>query len=192
MPPFHGKAIIFSAPSGAGKTTLVHYLLAINPNLSFSISATTRSPRADELHERDYYFFTPDQFRQKLEKQAFIEWEEVYPDRYYGTLQSEIERIWAQQKNVIFDVDVKGGVNLKNYFGNQALAIFVRPPSLSKLRERLLTRNTDSPQSIQHRLDKAEYELEFENFFDITVINDDLDEAKQRVQQLYQAFTSSS
>ena len=191
MPPFHGKAIIFSAPSGAGKTTLVQHLLATNPNLSFSISATTRSPRGNETHKQDYYFFTADEFRQKLQEDAFIEWEEVYSDRYYGTLKSEIERIWAQQKNVIFDVDVKGGINLKNHFGDRALAIFVRPPSRDKLQERLLARNTDSSQIIQHRLDKAEYELEFEKFFDVTVVNDDLAEAKQQVQQLYRAFTTS-
>ncbi|MEM8968945.1 MAG: guanylate kinase [Bacteroidota bacterium] len=191
MLPFHGKAIIFSAPSGAGKTTLVQHLLTTNPNLSFSISATTRSPRGNETHKQDYYFFTADEFRQKLQEDAFIEWEEVYSDRYYGTLKSEIERIWAQQKNVIFDVDVKGGINLKNHFGDRALAIFVRPPSRDKLQERLLARNTDSSQSIQHRLDKAEYELEFEKFFDVTVVNDDLAEAKQQVQQLYQAFTTS-
>jgi len=189
MPPFQGKAIIFSAPSGSGKTTLVHYLLATNSNLSFSVSATTREQRGSEIHEHDYYFFSPDKFRQKLQEHAFVEWQEVYPDRYYGTLKSEIDKIWKGQKNVIFDVDVKGGVNLKNYFGDRALAIFVRPPSLNTLQERLSARNTDSAQSIQHRLDKAEYELEFEKLFDVTVVNDDLGEAKREVQQLYQTFT---
>ena len=190
MSPFQGKAIIFSAPSGSGKTTLVHHLLATNPNLSFSVSATTRAQRGDEVNERDYYFFSPDEFRQKLQEGAFIEWQEVYPDRYYGTLKSEIDKIWADQKNVIFDVDVKGGVNLKKYFGDRALAVFVRPPSLTTLKDRLLARNTDSAQSIEHRLNKAEYELEFDKRFDTTLVNDDLHEAKQKVQQLYQAFTS--
>ena len=189
MSPFQGKAIIFSAPSGSGKTTLVRYLLTTNSNLSFSISATTRTQRDSEIHERDYYFFSPDEFRQELQKDAFIEYQEVYPDCYYGTLKSEIDRIWSDQKNVIFDVDVKGGVNLKNYFGDQALAIFVRPPSLDTLQERLSARNTDSVQSIQHRLDKAEYELKFEKLFDVTVLNDDLEEAKREVQQLYRTFT---
>ncbi|WKN44496.1 guanylate kinase [Tunicatimonas pelagia] len=189
MSPFQGKAIIFSAPSGSGKTTLVHYLLAVNPNLSFSISATTREQRGSETHERDYYFFSPNEFRQQLQKDAFIEWQEVYPDRYYGTLKSEIDRIWRSQKNVIFDVDVKGGINLKSYFGDRALAVFVRPPSLEALKDRLLARNTDSAQSIQHRLEKTEYELGFEKYFDATVVNDDLEKAKQEVQQLYQAFT---
>lgn len=189
MPPFYGRAIIFSAPSGSGKTTLVHHLLSSNTDLSFSISATTRSRRGNEVDGKDYYFFTPDEFRQKLQENAFVEWQEVYPDRFYGTLKSEIDKIWDNQKNVIFDVDVKGGINLKNYFGDRALAIFVRPPSMKVLEERLTSRNTDSLESIQHRLAKAEYELKFEDLFDVTVVNDDLEEAKQEIQQLYDDFT---
>ena len=189
MLPSSGRAIIFSAPSGSGKTTLVHHLLTLNSDLSFSVSATTRERRGSEVHEHDYYFFTPNEFRQKLKEDAFIEWQEVYPDRYYGTLKSEIDKIWAKKKNVIFDVDVKGGVNLKNYFGDQALAIFVRPPSLEILKKRLLARNTDTSESIQHRIDKAEYELKFEKLFDVTVVNNELEQAKQEVQKLYRAFT---
>lgn len=189
MPPFYGRAVIFSAPSGSGKTTLVHHLLSSNADLSFSISATTRGKRGNEVAGKDYYFFTPNEFRQKLQENAFVEWQEVYPDRFYGTLKSEIDRIWANQKNVIFDVDVKGGINLKNYFGDRALSIFVRPPSIKSLKERLILRNTDSPESIQHRLAKAEYELKFEGLFDVTVINDDLEEAKQEIQRLYDNFT---
>nr|WKN40007.1 guanylate kinase [Tunicatimonas sp. TK19036] len=189
MPSFYGRAIIFSAPSGSGKTTLVHHLLDSNPDLSFSISATTREKRGNELEAKDYYFLTPNAFRQKLHENAFIEWQEVYRDRFYGTLKSEIERIWADKKNVIFDVDVKGGINLKNYFGDRALAIFVRPPSLQILEERLRARNTDSPDSIKQRLEKAQYELKFENVFDVSVVNNDLEQAKLEVQRLYDTFT---
>ena len=189
MPSFYGRAIIFSAPSGSGKTTLVHHLLDSNPDLSFSISATTREKRGNELEAKDYYFLTPNAFRQKLHENAFIEWQEVYRDRFYGTLKSEIERIWADKKNVIFDVDVKGGINLKNYFGDRALAIFVHPPSLQILEERLRARNTDSPDSIKQRLEKAQYELKFENVFDVSVVNNDLEQAKLEVQRLYDTFT---
>ncbi|MEM9671198.1 MAG: guanylate kinase [Cyclobacteriaceae bacterium] len=188
MPPSPGRAIIFSAPSGSGKTTLVHHLLSSNTNLSFSVSATTRSKRRKEMHGSDYYFFTPPEFRQKLQEDAFIEWEEVYPDCYYGTLKSEIDEIWANGKNVIFDVDVKGGINLKKYFGDRALAVFVRPPSLAVLEERLKARNTETPESLQKRISKAEYELKFEDLFDVTVVNDDLTQAKQEVQKLYANF----
>lgn len=188
MPPFYGRAIIFSAPSGSGKTTLVHHLLSSNPDLSFSVSATTRSRRGKELPGKDYYFFTPHEFREKLHEDAFVEWQEVYPDRYYGTLKSEIDRVWANQKNVIFDVDVKGGINLKNYFGDRALAIFVRPPSIQVLEQRLTARNTETPESLRDRLAKAEYELKFEELFDTTVVNDDLERTKQEVQKLYTNF----
>lgn len=188
MPPSPGRAIIFSAPSGSGKTTLVHYLLSSNPDLSFSVSATTRSKRDKEVHGHDYYFFTPPEFRQKLQEDAFIEWQEVYPDCYYGTLKSEIDEIWARGKNVIFDVDVKGGINLKNYFGDRALAVFVRPPSLPVLEKRLKARNTETPESLRNRLAKAEYELKFEDLFDVTVVNNDLTQAKREVQKLYTNF----
>jgi guanylate kinase len=188
MPSFYGRAIIFSAPSGSGKTTLVHHLLSSNTDLSFSISVTTREKRNNEVDGRDYYFITPAEFRQKLQENAFIEWQEVYRDRFYGTLKTEIERIWADKKNVIFDVDVKGGINLKNYFGDRALAIFVRPPSLQVLKQRLQFRNTDSSESIKQRLEKAEYELKFENLFDVSVINDDLEQSKREIQRLYNDF----
>lgn len=188
MPPSPGRAIIFSAPSGSGKTTLVHHLLSSNPDLSFSVSATTRGKRGKETHGNDYYFFTPPEFRKKLQEDAFIEWQEVYPDCYYGTLKSEIDEIWARGKNVIFDVDVKGGINLKNYFGDRALAIFVRPPSLEVLEERLKARNTETPESLRNRLAKAEYELKFEDLFDVTVVNNDLTQARQEVQELYTNF----
>jgi len=171
---------------------LVHHLLSSNPDLSFSVSATTRGKRGKEVHGNDYYFFTPTEFRQKLQEDAFIEWQEVYPDCYYGTLKSEIDGIWARGKNVIFDVDVKGGINLKNYFGDRALAIFVRPPSLTVLEERLNARNTETPESLRNRLAKAEYELKFEDLFDVTIVNNDLTQAKQEVQKLYTNFIDQS
>jgi guanylate kinase len=183
-----GKAFIFSAPSGSGKTTIVRYLLEHNPNLSFSISACTRPRRPNEADGRDYYFMTPEEFRFRIGEQAFVEWEEVYSGKYYGTLKSEIERIWAQGKHVIFDVDVQGGVNLKKYFGDHALAVFVKVPTLDKLKDRLISRNTESPESLQQRLDKAEEELQFEKDFDVTLVNDDLEKTLQLAQHYYQQF----
>lgn len=180
-----GKAIIFSAPSGSGKTTLVKHLLDHNPDLVFSVSATTREKRPQEQDQRDYYFLTSPTFKAKIKEDAFAEWEEVYPDRFYGTLKSEIARIWQQGKNVIFDVDVKGGLSLKHYFQDRALAVFVKVPSLTALENRLVARNTESPEKIAERVRKAEYEMTFEPKFDVTVVNDRLEQSLRQVQQLY-------
>jgi len=187
-----GKAIIFSAPSGSGKTTIVKRLVEQNPDLEFSISACTRDRRGrQEENGKDYYFLSPKEFKSKIDNKEFVEWEEVYAGNFYGTLKSEIERIWAQRKNVVFDVDVKGGLNLKKYFGEKALAIFVKAPSLKVLEQRLRIRNTDSEDSISRRLFKAKFELSFEDQFDVTLLNQDLEESVLRAHQLYQKFTES-
>lgn len=186
-----GKAFIFSAPSGSGKTTIVKHLLKQNSDLSFSISACTRPQRPNEVSGRDYYFMTPDEFKSHIHKQDFVEWEEVYSGKYYGTLKSEIERIWEQGKHVIFDVDVQGGMNLKKYFGDAALAVFVRVPSLEKLKERLSARNTETAESLQQRLVKAKEELLYESSFDITLVNDDLQQTLEQAQLFYEQFANS-
>jgi len=184
-----GKAIIFSAPSGSGKTTLVKHLLQNNPDLGFSISASTRDRRGrSEQHGKDYYFLTPEEFKKKIDNDEFIEWEEVYEGNYYGTLKSEIERIWNEGKNVIFDVDVKGGLNLKKYFGDKALAIFVKVPSLEILEERLKNRGTESHASLSQRLFKAKFEMTFQDKFDVVLVNADLDKSLAEAQRLYDAF----
>lgn len=184
-----GKAFIFSAPSGSGKTTIVQHLLKNDPRLGFSISACTRDKRGrTEENGKDYYFLTPDEFKQNIDAKKFIEWEEVYPGNFYGTLESEIQRIWDSGKHVIFDVDVKGGLNLKKYFGNNGLAIFVKVPSLDTLSERLNDRGTDSPKSISQRLFKAKFELQFENHFDLTLINQDLNDSFCEAQTLVDDF----
>nr|WP_321408708.1 guanylate kinase [uncultured Carboxylicivirga sp.] len=183
-----GKLIIFSAPSGSGKSTIVQALLKKNFNLEFSISATSRAPRGEEQNGIEYYFLTPEQFRQKIKENAFLEWEEVYTDTYYGSLRSEVERITNDGNNVVFDVDVVGGVNIKKEFGNTALSIFVQPPSIEALKERLINRATDSPEKIQERLAKAEYELGFASKFDKVVINDNLEEAIKEAEDLLTKF----
>jgi guanylate kinase len=186
-----GKAFIFSAPSGSGKTTIVKHLLANNDNLSFSISACTRDKRGrTELDGKDYYFLTPSEFKYKIDNNEFIEWEEVYPGNFYGTLKSEIERIWQAGKCVIFDVDVKGGLSLKNYFKEQALAVFVKVPSLEILKERLSHRASETPESLSQRLFKARFELEFENKFDVTILNNTLDTSLNEAQQIVSDFIS--
>ncbi|MEO5645423.1 MAG: guanylate kinase [Bacteroidia bacterium] len=172
-----GKLIIFSAPSGAGKTTIVHRLLAQIPTLEFSVSATSRAPRGDENHGVDYYFFSPDEFRKRVNEDEFVEWEEVYPGQMYGTLLSEVDRIWRKGHHVIFDVDVKGGLNLKKKFGSEALAIFVRPPSMEALEERLRSRATEPEEKIRIRLAKASSELSYESRFDAVVVNNELERA---------------
>ncbi|MCA1752661.1 MAG: guanylate kinase [Cryomorphaceae bacterium] len=172
-----GKCIIVSAPSGSGKTTIVKHLLKAVPGLQFSVSATSRGPRPTERHEKDYYFMDPDGFRKKIEEGAFLEWEEVYTGQYYGTLKSEVERIRYSGGHVIFDLDVEGGVNLKKYFGGEALAIFIRPPSIEALEARLRNRSTESEENLKVRLDKAKYELEFSGKFDYVLVNDDLNTA---------------
>lgn len=185
-----GKLIIFSAPSGSGKTTLVHYVMSKIPYLSFSISAASRKKRVGEKDGKDYYFITADQFRSKIKYDEFIEWEEVYTDHYYGTLKTEVERIRNSGKHVAFDVDVIGGLNIKKQFGSEALAVFVKPPSVDVLKERLKNRATDSAEAIRTRIEKAESELAFENQFDVVIINDDLETAKQNTLETIQAFLS--
>lgn len=185
-----GKALIFSAPSGSGKTTLVKHLLSINPNdLGFSISASTRDKRGRiEQHGKDYYFLTPEDFKKKIDGDEFIEWEEVYEGNFYGTLKSEIERLWAEGKDVIFDVDVKGGLSLKKYFGDKALAIFVKVPSLEVLKERLKDRGTESAESLSRRLFKAQFEMSFQDKFDVILVNETLEKSLAEAQQLYNDF----
>ncbi len=180
--------MIFSAPSGSGKTTIVQHLLQKYPNLGFSISACTRARRGHEQDGLDYYFLTPSDFRKKIDDQAFVEWEQVYSGMYYGTLKSEVERLWNLSKHVLFDVDVKGGINLKNYFGEKALSIFVKVPSLSLLEQRLRKRGTESEEKIQQRLSKAAYELTYEGRFDVTLLNADLEETLAKAEKLIEAF----
>jgi len=184
-----GKAIIFSAPSGSGKTTIVKHLLATNSDLGFSISASTRDKRGrTETHGKDYYFLSPEDFKAKIDDDAFIEWEEVYEGNFYGTLKSEIDRIWKEGKNVIFDVDVKGGLNLKKYFGKKALSVFVKVPSMDVLKERLKDRGTESEESLSRRLFKAKFEMGFQNKFDVVLINENLDKSLAEAQRLYNEF----
>lgn len=184
-----GKAIIFSAPSGSGKTTIVKHLIQHNPDLGFSISASTRDKRGrTEQHGKDYYFLTPEEFKKKIDEEEFVEWEEVYAGNFYGTLKSEIQRVWDSGKNVIFDVDVKGGLNLKKYFGDKALAIFVKVPSLDVLKERLNDRGTETPESLSRRLFKAQFEASFQDKFDVVLVNEDLDKSLEEAQLLYDNF----
>ena len=173
-----GKLIIFSAPSGSGKSTIINYLLTQNLNLHFSISATSRAPRGTEKNGVEYYFLTPEEFRNRIEAGDFLEYEEVYTDKFYGTLKSEVERILSKGDNVIFDVDVVGGCNIKKFYGNRALSVFIQPPSVEELRKRLEGRGTDAPDIIESRIAKAEFELGFANKFDTVIINDDLEQAK--------------
>lgn len=187
--PFQGKVIIFSAPSGSGKTTIVKYLSEHNPNLGFSISACTRDKRGrKEENGKDYYFLTPHEFKHKIDAGEFIEWEEVYQGAFYGTLKSEVERIWKEEKHVIFDVDVKGGLNLKKYYGDKALAVFVKVASLEELERRLRERKTESQESISTRLFKVKFEMEFEDQFDVTLVNDNLEDTLQKSQKLLNDF----
>jgi len=186
-----GKLIIFSAPSGAGKTTIVKHLLQKFPTLSFSISATTRELRGAEQHENDYYFITKEDFLHRVARQEFVEFEEVYNGTFYGTLRSEIERIWNEGKHVIFDIDVEGGLRLKRKYEEDALAIFVQPPSLEALKERLTGRGTDSPSKLQERFIKAEKELEYADKFDVILKNYDLATACKEAEELVAAFINS-
>jgi guanylate kinase len=184
-----GKAIIFSAPSGSGKTSLVRHLIQHIPNLGFSISACTRDKRGrHEVHGRDYYFLTIDEFKKNIDQDAFVEWEEVYEGNFYGTLKEEVQRIWDNGKAVIFDVDVKGGLALKKYFGAQALAIFVKVPSLEVLKTRLNDRGTESEESLSRRLYKAQFEAKFEPQFDVSILNDDFERSSQEAVTLVSEF----
>jgi guanylate kinase len=183
------KAIIFSAPSGSGKTTIVRHLLKIfNADLAFSVSATNRSPRGEENNGIDYYFLTNEEFKDNIKKGEFLEWEEVYPGRYYGTLRSEVQRIWSLGKAVIFDIDVEGGLNLKKQFGKNALAVFVMPPSIKALEERLNSRQTDTVESINQRIAKAEQELKTAEKFDCIIINEDLEKAFNDAEKIANEF----
>jgi guanylate kinase len=186
-----GKLVIFSAPSGAGKTTIVHHLLKKIPNLEFSISATTRQRRGDEVDKKDYYFISKEEFLHRIAKKQFVEFEEVYSGTFYGTLRDEIERIWASGKTVIFDIDVEGGLHLKKKYEDQALAIFVQPPSLEVLKQRLAGRGTDSAEKLQERFIKAEKELNYAPKFDIILKNYDLNTACEEAEKLVTDFINS-
>lgn len=182
------KAVIFSAPSGAGKTTIVHYLLEAFDALEFSISACSRPRRHNERKGKDYHFLSIEDFKNKIANDEFVEWEEVYKNNFYGTLKAEVERIWSEGKTVIFDVDVVGGLNLKKYFGDNALAIFVKPPSIAHLEKRLRTRETETEASIARRIGKAEEELKTAASFDYILLNDNLEEAFIEAEQVIEAF----
>ena len=183
------KVLIFSAPSGAGKSTIVGHILGIwKDTMEFSISATSRAPRGTEQNGREYHFVSPDEFRRLISEDSFVEYEEVYKDHFYGTLKSEVERIWAAGHVIIFDVDVKGGVNLKKYFGEKALSIFIKAPSVETLRQRLVKRGTDSPEAIAERVEKASQEMEYAPQFDYVLINDDLDTAFGEVEKVVEDF----
>ena len=172
-----GKLFIFSAPSGSGKTTVVRHLLNNFPDFEFSVSATSRPPRPNEKHGVDYFFLTPEEFKEKISNGEFLEWEEVYNGTYYGTLKSEIDRIRDNGKHIVFDVDVVGGVNIKKHYGNEAMAVFIKPPSLEELGKRLQLRSTETPETLRKRLEKAEWELGFASGFDTVLVNDKLDQA---------------
>ena len=183
-----GKLIIFSAPSGSGKSTIINYFLQQSLRLRFSISATSRAPRGTEKNGVEYYFLTPEEFKTRIAQGDFLEYEEVYTDKFYGTLKSEVERIIQEGDNVIFDVDVVGGCNIKRFYGDRALSVFIQPPSIEELRKRLIGRGTDTPEVIESRIAKAAYELGFADKFDVVVINDDLETAKAKALQVIQAF----
>jgi guanylate kinase len=183
-----GKCVIFSAPSGAGKTTIVHHLLDKDLGLEFSVSACSREPRPNEVDGKDYHFLGVDKFKEKIKEGAFVEWEEVYSNNFYGTLYAEIERIWNEGKTVIFDVDVIGGLNLKRKFQEQALAIFVQPPSYTELERRLRSRSTETESKINQRMEKAKKELKFAPEFDHIIVNDELEAAIAEAEQLVREF----
>ena len=184
----NGKVVIFSAPSGAGKSTVVHHLLELHPEFEFSVSATSRPPRGEEKDGVDYYFIDANTFRELIAQGAFVEHEEVYRDRFYGTLKSEVDRIWSKGHVILFDVDVKGGCSIKQYYGDEALSLFIQPPSIDELKRRLVNRGTDSLEDIEKRLSKASYELTFAEKFDKILINDDLEIAKAKALEIVSEF----
>ena len=186
-----GKLIVFSAPSGSGKTTIVKHLLQVNLNLDFSISATSRAKRGTEIHGKDYYFISPKDFRDHIEQNNFVEWEEVYANNYYGTLKDEVARIWKEGKHVIFDIDVIGGLNIKEKYPEQTLAIFVKPPSLEEMERRLRNRGTDSEEKIIERVAKAAKEMKYAKEFDVILVNDDLEKSKKEAFNLVEKFIES-
>ena len=183
-----GKLVIFSAPSGSGKSTIINFLLKQGLNLHFSISATSREPRGNEKHGVEYYFLSPEEFKSKIAANEFLEYEEVYTDKYYGTLKSEVERLLTNGNNVVFDVDVVGGCNIKQYYGDRALSLFIQPPGIEVLRSRLEGRGTDSPEVIESRLAKATYEMTFAPKFDKVIVNDEIETAKVETLQVIRAF----
>ena len=185
------KLIIFSAPSGSGKSTIINYLLKQNLNLAFSISATSRPPRGTEQHGVEYFFLSPEEFRQRIANDEFLEYEEVYEDRFYGTLKAQVERQLEAGQNVVFDVDVVGGCNIKQFYGERALSIFIQPPSIEALRQRLEGRGTDTPEVIEDRLAKASYELTFAPKFDKVIVNDDLEKAQAETLEVLQEFLNA-
>jgi len=185
------KVVIFSAPSGSGKSTIVGHLLPLHPEMEFSVSATSRPPRGKERNGIEYHFFSADEFRQMIEEDRFVEYEQVYEGRYYGTLKSEVEKIWAKGHVIVFDVDVKGGVNLKKYFGDKALSVFIKAPSVEVLRKRLLSRATDSPEAIAERVAKATEEMTYEDKFDYCLVNDRLEDAFAESEALVDLFLES-
>lgn len=183
-----GKLIIFSAPSGSGKSTIINYLLTQGLNLAFSISATSRPPRGTEQHGVEYFFLTPEEFRSRIENNEFLEYEEVYKDRYYGTLKAQVEKQLEAGQNVVFDVDVVGGCNIKKFYGDRALSVFIQPPSVEELRHRLEGRGTDAPEVIESRIAKAEFELSFAPQFDRIIVNDNLETAKAETLAVIREF----
>lgn len=185
-----GKLIIISAPSGTGKSTIIGWLMKEHPelNLAFSISCTSRPPRGTEQNGVEYFFLTPEEFRQRIDNDEFLEYEEVYEGRFYGTLKAQVERQLEAGQNVVFDVDVKGGVNIKNYYGDEAMSLFIQPPSIAELRKRLEGRGTDTPEVIDQRIARAEFELTFADKFDKIVVNDDLAQAEQDALRLVKGF----
>lgn len=184
-----GKLLIFSAPSGSGKTTLVNYLLSEIPEMAFSVSATSRAPRGNEINGKEYYFITLEEFKKRVENGEFLEWQEVYPGRCYGTLLSVVEKMREEGKHVVFDVDVVGGTNIKKYYGDEALSIFIQAPSIEALRERLVGRQTDSMEEIERRLAKADWEMNFaKDKFDTIIINDELETAKSEILAVVKDF----
>lgn len=186
------KVIIFSAPSGAGKSTIVNHILGLHPEMEFSVSATSRAPRGKEQNGREYWFFTADEFRKMIAEDKFVEYEEVYPGSFYGTLKSEVEKIWSRGHVIVFDIDVKGGVNVKRIFGDKALSVLIQAPSVEVLRERLTGRGTDSPEAIEKRLAKAESEMEFaDGKFDYVLVNDDLQTAFAEAEKVIGDFLRS-
>ncbi|MEN8230955.1 MAG: guanylate kinase [Bacteroidota bacterium] len=186
-----GKLFIFSAPSGSGKSTIVQHLMKLNLELAFSISATSRKPREGEIDGREYHFISPGLFQEKIDNNEFLEWEEVYPGQFYGTLRSEVNRIWSQGEHALFDIDVVGGLNLKKEYGDKACAIFVQPPSLEVLEQRLRSRNSDDEKALKRRLGKAEYEMQFASRFDHILVNDALDHALVEAENLVKDFLAT-
>ena len=183
-----GKVIIFSAPSGSGKSTIVQHILGLHPEMEFSVSATSRKPRGSEVNGREYYFISNAEFRRKVRADAFVEWEQVYAGHCYGTLKSEVDRIWGAGHVIIFDVDVKGGVSLKRYFGDSALSVFIQAPSIEELRRRLVLRGTDSPEAIEVRVAKAAEEMTYADKFDFVLVNDDLQTAFSEAERVVDTF----